>query len=422
MPTAPGFFDRLLGRFTDVHPGEGARATLMLLNIFLIMVSYSLLKPVRESLVLGRAVPAWLQAIGISEPAQLKTYSSAGQALLMMAFVPAYSWFASRVDHMKLVLGVTTFYVACIALFAVGVHADVEGIGVFFYIWLGLFNMSIVALFWSYANDFYTKDAGHRLFPVIGVGMTAGAPLGAWIVGRMFAAHVPVHSMLYVAAALLLTTGALYEIVNRGASGHHAAVAKEPIGGKGAFSLIFSSRYISLIVVLLILLNTVNSLGEFLLSSLVDAHGDAALRIDPAFDRGAYVGAFYASYHFWVNITAVILQLIAAPRLVKRFGLAGALFALPFVAMGAYAFITLGATLAVVRWAKTAENATDYSIMNTARQLLWLPTSREEKYKAKQGVDTFFVRVGDVLAALVVVVGTVKLALGIQTLAVLNIL
>jgi ATP:ADP antiporter, AAA family len=60
----------------------------------------------------------------------------------------------------------------------------------------------------------------------------------------------------------------------------------------------------------------------------------------------------------------------------------------------------------MVRWIKTAENACDYSVMNTAKQMLWLPTTREEKYAAKQAVDTFFVRLGDMLSAAVVFVGT----------------
>jgi ATP:ADP antiporter, AAA family len=109
-----------------------------------------------------------------------------------------------------------------------------------------------------------------------------------------------------------------------------------------------------------------------------------------------------------------------ASRLVKRFGLAGVLFALPFTAVGAYGFVALGATLSVALWAKTAENATDYSIMNTAKQLLWLPTSREEKYKAKQAVDSFFVRLGDLAAAFVVFAGTTWLALEARGFAVLN--
>jgi AAA family ATP:ADP antiporter len=64
-----------------------------------------------------------------------------------------------------------------------------------------------------------------------------------------------------------------------------------------------------------------------------------------------------------------------------------------------------------VRWAKTAENSTDYSLMNTAKQILWLDTTREEKYKAKRAVDSFLVRIGDLLAEFVVFAGTAWLAL-----------
>ena len=183
----------------------------------------------------------------------------------------------------------------------------------------------------------------------------------------------------------------------------------------------FSSRYIGLIAGLLILLNIVNTVGEYILSRMVVASAAEAGLADAAFDTNAYIGAFYGSYFFWVNIAAVALQVLVAPRLVKKFGLAGVLFALPFIALGAYGFIAIGATMAIVRWAKTAENSTDYSVMNTAKQLLWLPTSREEKYKAKQAVDSFFVRLGDLAAAVVVFAGTAWLALEAQGFAALNV-
>jgi AAA family ATP:ADP antiporter len=418
----PGPADRLMGLFTDVRPGEGARALTMLANIFLILVSYYVIKTVREPLILTTDVPDWLKALGIAGPAEVKTYAAAGQALMLMGFVPAYSAFASRVDRMKLVYGVTAFFVANILLFAFAVHAEVDHIGVFYYVWVGLFSLSIVAQFWSYANDIYTKDAGSRLFPVIGVGMTAGSPVGAWIAERMFHAHLSPHLMLYLAAALLASTAALYFMVNRtGATPGQAVAAKAAIGGKGAFALVFSSPYIRLMVVLFILLNIVNTVGEYILSHMVVAHAEEAVRANPAFDKNAYIGAFYGSYFLWVNIAAVVLQMFVAPRLVKRFGLGGVLFALPFIALGAYGFVTLGATIAIVRWAKTAENATDYSVMNTARQLLWLPTSREEKYKAKQAIDSFFVRLGDMTAALVVFVGTSWLALEARGFAMVNV-
>jgi AAA family ATP:ADP antiporter len=417
----PGPIDRAFGIFTEVRPGEGVRALTMLVNIFLILVCYYIIKTVREPLILTTAVPGWLASLGVTGPAEIKTYASAGQALMLMAFVPAYSWFASRVDRMKLVFGVTAFFVVNIILFALAIQAQVQYIGMFFYIWVGLFSLSGPAQFWSYANDIYTKDAGTRLFPIIGVGMTLGAPVGAWIAERMFRADMSPHLMLYLAAAVLTSTTALYALSSATiSSGQKTAAADVPIGGRGAFALVFSNRYILLIAGLLILLNVVNTTGEFILSSMVVASATEAGRNDPAFEVGSYIGQFYANYFFWVNILAVILQVLVAPRLIKAFGLAGVLFALPFIALGAYGVIAFGATIAVVRWAKTTENATDYSVMNTAKQLLWLPTSREEKYKAKQAVDSFFVRIGDLVAAIVVFLGTSMLALGARGFALLN--
>jgi AAA family ATP:ADP antiporter len=415
----PGRLDRLLGLFSDVHPGEGARALLMLVNVFLILFCYYIIKTVREPLILTAEVPESLQGFGIG-PAEVKAYAAAGQALLLMGFVPAYSWFASRVDRMRLVLGVTAFFVANILFFAVAVQARVDHIGVFFYIWVGIFSLSIIAQFWSYANDIYTKEAGDRLFPVIGIGMTAGSVFGARIAGRMFEAHLAPPAMLYLAAALLLVTAGLYALVNRGAVHRAAARAQAPLPGKSGFSLVFASRYIGLIAVLLVIYNCVNTVGEYILSNVVVAHAAKVAQADPGFDKGAYIGAFYGSYLLWVAIVSLLLQAFVASRLVQWSGVAGVLFALPVIALGGYGFVALGATLGIVRWAKTAENATDYSIMNTAKQLLWLPTTRGEKYKAKQAVDSFFVRLGDVAAASAIFAGTAWLTLGTRGFAVLN--
>ncbi len=420
----PGPLDRFLGVFSEVRAGEGAQALLMLTNVFLILVAYYVIKTVREPLILNTEVPGFLKALGIRETAQVKTYAAAGQALVLMAFVPAYSWFASRVDRMRLIYGVTLFFAANILAFAVAVQAGVPFIGVAFYIWVGFFSLSIIAQFWSYANDIYTKDAGNRLFPVIGIGATAGSPLGAWIAGRLFHLHVAAHVMLYLAAGLLLLTLVLYLVVNRGTTRPLGATGAEaeqaPLGSRNAFSLVFGNRYILLIAALLIALNVVNTTGEYILSHLAVEHAQTLAAADPGFDKDAYIGAFYGSYFLWVNVAAVLIQAFVASRVVKQFGLAGVLFALPVIALGAYGFVALGATLAIVRWAKTAENSVDYSLMNTAKQLLWLPTSREEKYKAKQAVDSFFVRLGDLAAAFVVFAGTAWVKLDASGFAIVN--
>src|SRR5438128_1957165 len=133
--------DRALSLFTDVRAGEGATAALMLFNIFLLLICYSVIKTVREPLIL------------MGGGAEVRSYAAAGQAILLMGFVPAYSWFASKVDRMKLLVGVSAFFVVNIELFALAVAANVPYVGVVFFVWVGIFNISLIAQFWSYAND-----------------------------------------------------------------------------------------------------------------------------------------------------------------------------------------------------------------------------------------------------------------------------
>ena len=85
-------------------------------------------------------------------------------------------------------------------------------------------------------------------------------------------------------------------------------------------------------------------------------------------------------------------------RIFKYLGIGGALFVLPLIALGSYGLFAFAPVLAFIRMTKIAENATDYSLQNTVRRALFLPTSREAKYKALQAVETFFWRAGDMLS------------------------
>jgi len=401
--------ERLLRLFGDVRPGEGTTAVLMLVNIFLILICYSVIKTIREPLIL------------LGGGAEVRSYSAAGQAALLMGFVPFYSWFASRVDRVKLLVGVTLFFVLNIEVFALAVAAHVPYVGVAFFVWVGIFNISLIAQFWSYANDICTKEAGNRLFPIIAIGMTAGAPLGSLVAGRLFGLGVEPQLIIQISAALLLGSLLLYLLINA----RETRRAPAPTGALavgGGFGLVFRSDYLRLIALLIVLLNVVNTTGEYLIARLLVNHADALAAADVGFNKQAYIGAFTGGYQFWVNVTAFLLQAFVTARLVKYRGLRGALLALPLVALGGYAIVAAGVGFAVVRWVKTAENASDYSIMNTARQLLWLPTSREEKYKAKQAIDTFFVRGGDVVSAGIVFLGTSVIQLTIGGFAIANVM
>ena len=403
----PSRLDRALSLFTDVRAGEGATALLMLANIFLLLVCYSVVKTVREPLIL------------LGGGAEVRSYAAAGQALVLIGFVPLYSAFAARVSRAKLLIGVTLFFIAGLELFTLAVTARVPYVGVAFFIWVGIFNVSLIAQFWSFANDLYTKEAGARLFPIVVVGMTAGAPLGSFIAARLFHAAFAPQVILQIAAALLTVSACIYMWINS-REARRAPAPRAMESAAGGFRLVLRSRYLLLIAGLIVLLNLVNTTGEYLVARLLTTHVAELAAAHPGFNKQAYIGAFSGDYQFWVNVTAFVLQALVTSRLVKYAGLAGALLALPLIALGGYAIISAGVGFSVVRWIKTAENATDYSIMNTARQLLWLPTSREEKYKAKQAIDAFFMRFGDVLSAVAVYIGASVLHLSIQQFAVVN--
>ena len=117
------------------------------------------------------------------------------------------------------------------------------------------------------------------------------------------------------------------------------------------------------------------------------------------------------NYQFLTNLIALVIQLFLVSRIFKWVGVGGALLFLPLIALGGYALISFGAVLVLVRWVKAFENGTDYSLQNTTKAALFLVTKREEKYKAKAAIDTFFVRGGDTLSALAVLVGTQLLGL-----------
>ena len=405
-----GPLDRALRLFGDVRAGEGATVLLMCVNVALLLIAYYVLKTVREPLIL------------MAGGAELKSYAAAAQALTLVFYVPLYGWAAQQMPRPRFLAAVILLFVGCIQLFYLGSRMGMPYLGFVFFVWVGIFSLTTIAQFWSYANEIYSRPEGNRLFPLIAIGSTAGAPVGAALASWLFATGMSPFLMMQVAAALLLVHLGLYRLINLRVSARSAAAPPAPIKGGNGFALVFQSRYLGLVALLLVLLNLVNTVGEFILGQALVVTADARLAADATFDKGAYIGTFYGGYFFWVNVATILLQAFVASRLVKRFGLAGVVFALPIVALGVYGLAAAGAGLAALRWMKTAENSTDYSIMNTAKQMFWLPTSPEEKYKAKQAIDTFFVRAGDLLAAGVVFLGTHWLTLGVAGFARTNIL
>jgi AAA family ATP:ADP antiporter len=171
------------------------------------------------------------------------------------------------------------------------------------------------------------------------------------------------------------------------------------------------------------LLNWVNTTGEYILGSVVEDSAAAAVVAGGAGEltEGEFIGAFYSRFFAVVNGLGLLIQLFLVSRIIKYLGARTALLILPLIALGGYALLAFYPILSIVRWTKTAENATDYSLQNTMRNVIFLPCTREQKYKAKQAIDSFFWRAGDVLSAVVVFFGATYLAMGTSQFAMVNI-
>ncbi|HTT65814.1 MAG TPA: hypothetical protein VMG35_28385 [Bryobacteraceae bacterium] len=395
--------DRFLSVFADVRAREGAGALLLAANGFLLLSGYYMLKAVRESLILSQSGP------------EGKMYTAAGQALLLLFLVPAYSAFATRMVRIRLISWVTLFFATHLVIFAALGFQGVR-IGVAYFLWLGICNYLLIGQFWAFANDLYDEHEGKRLFPLVGGGVALGSLVGAELAAFLFRAFGP-YKLMLLSAVILTASVAPALIVNRHESrtgSPQERIVKARIGGRGGFQLIRSDRYLFLIAALVLLLNLVNSNGEFIMSKLAAAQAGAA-----GGNQMQFFGELYAHFYGLQNLIVLILQIFVVSRVFRYIGVRGALFVVPAIAMGGYALALALPILGVVRIVKSLENSTDYSIQSTARQALFLPTSREAKYKAKMAIDTFFTRSGDMLSAVLVFVGS-RLAFSVQNYAALN--
>ncbi len=405
-----GLLDRALGVFSDVRGGEGVTALLLMLNMFLLLAAYYLLKTIREPLILN-----------VHGGAEVKSYAAAATAGLLIILVPLYSAVASRVSRVKLINGVTLFFIACLVAFF-GLSLAGVPIGVPFFIWVGIFSLMMIAQLWALATDVYTVDQGKRLFAIVGFGASLGAIVGSFTTGQLVKLYGP-HVFMLGAAGLLAACLLLTNVVDARAKSTPVPKPSEPASKRNGFALVFSNRYLLLIALLMLLYNLVNTTGEYILGKTVltlyqKAHGAAAAG---GLDEGKVIGEFYGNFFTLVNVLAAVLQAFVVSRVIKFFGVRVALLVLPAVALVGYAGMAFIPLLSFVRAAKLAENSIDYSLQNTTRNALYLPTSREATYKAKQANDAFFVRFGDVLSAGLVFAGTRWLSFGSRQFALVNV-
>jgi len=338
---------RALRLVTHVEDEEVPLALALALNVFLLLTAYYVIKPVREALVLA-----------LEAGAEYKSYLSAAIALALLVVVPVYARLVDRLPRLKLVVGVTLFFATHLVLFYFASHVPVlrASLGLVFYVWIGVFNMMVVAQLWSFATDLYDPERGKRLFPLVALGASLGAALGSKIAG-LIVRPLGVEAMLLVAAALLVACARLFVVAERLAAGARtqarravapapvadgSVLAKEELGAStvaapdeasgavrssGAFALVFRHRYVLFIALLTTVYNFANSNGEYMLGKVVKATALASVAagtLAPG-EVGDFIGKSYADFFFAVNVLGVLLQAFVVSRVVRAAGVGAAL-------------------------------------------------------------------------------------------------
>jgi AAA family ATP:ADP antiporter len=331
---------------------------------------------------------------------------------------------AKKFPRNRLVISVTLFFVSHLVLFYLAgfVPAIRANLGLLFYLWVGIFNMMVVAQFWAFANDIYTEEQGKRLFALIGLGASVGAALGTQV-AELLIKPLGLYQLLLISAGLLALCAFITQFVHVRESSREETSpseskppeeptepddsASEKPSKDGAFSMVWRYRYLRLVALFSLVFTFVNTNGEYMLGSLFKGRAQevAQSEVGPADGRqwrretqdaekliddyiathpeieevasrsrgrdeaalalarkeraGQWIGIAYSKFFFWVNVLGVLIQTFLVSRLVKYLGFRIAFFILPVVAFADSLLFLVFPLLLVLRIGKTAENATD---------------------------------------------------------------
>lgn len=424
--------ERFMRLFADVRPREGLTSIILVSNIFLILAAYYLIKPVREG---------WLAVtdIGGFTKLEVKAYSAFAQSIMLVAILPLYASLAARWPRRKLIVRIGSAFAIVLLLFWASQPGmwlgNVPFVSILFYLFVGIFSVTLVAQFWAFSTDIYGPERGARLFPVVAIGAALGSTVGSWIGERLVrlpsveAFDLILFAMFPLALALLLAAWT----DRRGTYGDPSSWTTErwdqpaaPVS-EGPYGLLRKHRYLGATALMIMVFTWVITSGDNILFSIVQeslAADLAGLAGDPVRYELALkeaTTAFYGDLYFWINLITLLLQAFVVSRILSFGGMQALLLTTPFISLAAYASMIFMPLLGLIKILKVAENSSSYSIQNTARQMLWLPTTKEMLYQAKPTVDTLFVRLGDGMAALTILIGTRVFSLENTGFVVINI-
>ena len=257
--------------------------------------------------------------------------------------MPAYGAFASRVNRVQLVQWVTLFFASNLVLFLLALGAGLACRHPYF-LWLGIFNVMVIAQFWAFANDLYTQEQGRRHLPADRRRQQPRRVAGIGASGLSRREHRPEAAARrrggHPGDLRVLLRGWSTDMRPRAASRRRPRPATTSRWAReGGFAMIFEDRYLLLIAALTVLLNVVNTSGEYLFGRYVVEQANTATRQRAGSGRGARSGSsatIYSRFFSTVNLAGFLLQMFVVSRVFKFLGVGRALFIHPIVALTGY--------------------------------------------------------------------------------------
>lgn len=377
------FVIRVLG----IRPGEFAAAAWSFTYFFCVLAAYYILRPVREAMAVesGPETIPWLFA---------------GTFVTMLAATPLFGWVASRYPRKRFLPWVYYFFILNILAFwfafsyAIRENLEFVWLSRVFFVWISVFNLYVVAVFWSFMADLYTREQGRRLFGMISAGGSIGALIGGIATGVLV---VPIgfQNLLPVSAALLLLAVLCISRLRHWVEQEHrddaaATIASEqPLGGSAFAGIthVLGSKYF-------IAIATQSAIASLLGTALYMFTADLVQDAIASADERT---RFFSEINVATNALALIGQLLIVKHVVARFGIGVTLSMLPLVSIVGFALLALEPTLAVVAILTVIRRALGFGLSKPTTDMLYSVVTPEEKYKAKNFIDTVLYRTGDLI-------------------------
>ena len=380
---------RRINRLVTVEPGEMRALFWSFTYFFSLLCSYYIIRPMRDEM-------------GIAGGVDKLQWMFTGTFLVMLAAVPLFGWVARRFPVRRFLPYVYYFFIANLALFFVlfkanATHAYVARA---FFIWASVFNLFIVSVFWSFMADVFNNEQARRLFGIIAAGGTAGALTGPILTAALVSRLGPSNMLLISMVFLVVAVFCIHRVIawNNSADTNSIEAQRSPetardrpIGGGilAGIRLVFSSSYLAGICLLILLYTTLSTFLYFQQAHIIRS----------TFDDPASRTAIFAAMDFSVNFLTLLTQLLLTSRIVHRLGLSWALAAIPLLLASGFLLLAMMPTLGILVAVQVLRRAGNYAVMRPAREMLYVVLGKEEKYKAKNFIDTVVYRGGDAVSA-----------------------